>query len=57
MVQLRLGQLAPEDQIFCPYTAVAKYPFRYFNGDNDDKKHIAERFWDGGQLKDHGWNM
>ena len=57
MVELRLGQPATEDQRFCPYSAVAKYPFRYFHGDNDDRKRIAETFWDGGQFKDHGWNM
>ena len=57
MAELRLGQLACEEDRFCPFAAVAKYPYRYFYRDRDAQKIVAEHFWDGGQFKEHGWNM
>jgi hypothetical protein len=35
--QLELGELAPEDEIFCPWKAVKDYPSKFVGNANKSK--------------------
>lgn len=50
-----LGRLAPIDQLFCPYSAVSKYPYKYMKGIASEE--VSQAFFANGQFKARGWTV
>ena len=52
---VKLGDLAKVGQKFCPYAAVAKFPYKYMG-----KAHMqtaSELYFAGGQFRARGWTL
>ena len=49
------GALARPEHDFCPYSAVAKYPYKYLNYKWAEM--VSQAFFAGGQLQARGWTM
>lgn len=50
-----LGRLAPAEQLFCPLTAVTKFPYKYIRGEDSDK--VSKAFFAGGKFRARGWTL
>ena len=55
MSEMKVGQLAGEQERFCPFAAVNKYPYKYLHGDDSDK--VAKKYFAVGQFRKRGWTM
>lgn len=55
--RLSQGQIAKLSDHFCPFGAVASYPYRYMRGDDLDTKRVSEGYFAGGRFRLRGWNM
>ena len=50
-----LGALAHQGHDFCPYAAVAKYPYKYIT--KAYMQTVSANFFAGGLLRARGWNL
>lgn len=55
MLDRVLGRLAPKEQLFCPFAAVSKYPYRYVQG--HDSEAVSKAYFAGGKFKARGWSL
>lgn len=50
-----MGQLAPRDQLFCPYPAVVKFPYKYVRGADSDR--VSKAYFAEGKFRARGWTL
>lgn len=53
--QLQLGELAAEDEIFCPWRAVKDYPWKFVGTANRDQ--VVATFYEAEQYFDEHWDF
>ncbi|KAL8842064.1 MAG: hypothetical protein Q9170_000667 [Blastenia crenularia] len=50
-----IGQEAPEEAKFCPFAAVNKWPYKFFQ--HQDSEIISKAFFAGGKFRIRGWTL
>ncbi len=55
MSEMKVGQLAGEQERFCPFAAVNKYPYKYLRGDDSEK--VAQKYFAFGEFRNRGWTV
>lgn len=49
------GRLAPKELMFCPFSAVSKYPYKYMRRENSEA--VSQAYFANGQFRARGWTL
>jgi hypothetical protein len=55
MAGMRVGQLAGEEERFCPFAAVNKWPYKCLYG--KDSEEVSKTYFAYGEFRNRGWTM
>lgn len=52
---MKVGRLASDDEKFCPFAAVTKFPYRHLYGDESEK--VSQEYFAYGKFRSRGFTM
>jgi hypothetical protein len=53
--ELKRGQLAPADQVFCPIQPLSKFPYKFLA--KEDSENVADKFFNAGKFWTRVWEL